>query len=103
MKFKQVLSTVAISAVTAFAVMWGYGKIMKGSNMYAGQQTSTLPSNYKLAGFNENGLPPGTAVDFTQPSAAALPTVVHIKTKTNAKQVSNNLPRTRQNPFGDFF
>lgn len=103
MKLKQVLSTVAISAVTAFAVLWGYGKYMKSNSMYAGQPSTTLPSNYKLAGYNENGLPPGSAIDFTQPSAAALPTVVHIKTKTNAKQVSNNLPRTRQNPFSDFF
>lgn len=103
MKLKQVLSTVAISAVTAFAVLWGYGKYMKNNSMYAGQPSTTLPSNYKLAGYNENGLPPGSAIDFTQPSAAALPTVVHIKTKTNAKQVSNNLPRTRQNPFSDFF
>lgn len=103
MKLKQVLSTVAISAVTAFAVLWGYGKFMKDSNTYAGQQNGVIPSNYKLAGYNENAtLPPG-AIDFTQPSAAALPTVVHIKTKTNAKQVSNNLPKTRQNPFSDFF
>lgn len=103
MKLKQVLATVAISAVTAFAVMWGYGKIMKDSNTYAGQQTGTLPSNYKLAGFNENASVPPGAIDFTQPAAAALPTVVHIKTKTNAKQVSNNLPRTQRDPFSDFF
>ncbi len=104
MKLKQVLSTVAISAVTAFAVMWGYGKFAQKGN-YAGQPNGTLPSNYKFAGFNENNnLPPG-AVDFTQPAAAALPAVVHIKTKTNAKQVSNNLPRSQRpaNPFSDFF
>ena len=103
MKLKQVLTTVAVSAVTAFAVLWGYGKFVKPTS-YAGQQNGALPSNYKLAGYNENAaLPPGT-VDFTQPAAAALPTVVHIKTKTNAKQVSNNLPRTQQqNPFNDFF
>ncbi|MFM2359191.1 MAG: hypothetical protein RLY16_1184, partial [Bacteroidota bacterium] len=43
--------------------------------------------------------------DFTQPSASALPAVVHIKTKTNAKQVSNSLPRQQRpsNPFNDFF
>ena len=71
---------------------------------YAGQHNERLPSNYKFAGYNENTeLPPG-AVDFTQPAAAALPTVVHIKTKTNAKQVSNNLPSTQQqSPFSDFF
>lgn len=105
MKLKQVFSTVVISAITAFAVMWGYGKFVKSSNTFAGQQNGEIPANYKLAGFNENNnLPPG-AVDFTQPAAAALPAVVHIKTKTNAKQVSNNLPRSQRpaNPFGDLF
>lgn len=103
MKLKQILSTVAISAVTAFAVLWGYGKFMKNSNTYAGQLNGDLPSNYKLAKYNENSNVPGATIDFTQPAAAALPAVVHIKTKTNAKQVSNNLPRVQQNPFGDLF
>lgn len=101
MKLKQVLSTVAISAVTAFAVLWGYGKFMQPHN-YAGQPNSALPSNYKYAGYNENTGLPTANIDFTQPAQAALPTVVHIKTKTNAKQVSNNLPRI-QSPFSDFF
>lgn len=103
MKAKQVLSTVAISAVTALAVIWGYSKFSKNPGLYAGQYNVSLPSNYRFAGMEENGLPPG-AVDFTQPAASAIPSVVHIKTKTNAKQVSNNLPRTRpSNPFSDFF
>ena len=71
--------------------------------MYAGQQEGIPPSNYKLAGLTSGNTPPG-AVDFTIPSNAALPAVVHIKTKTNAKQVTNNLPHSRQqNPFGDLF
>ncbi len=102
MKLKQVLGTVMISALTALAVMWGYSSYFKNSNTYAGQVPGTLPSNYKLTGMGENAAPPG-AVDFTQPALAATPAVVHIKTKTNAKQVSNNLPRVRQNPFSDFF
>ncbi|MBS1510274.1 MAG: trypsin-like peptidase domain-containing protein [Bacteroidetes bacterium] len=103
MKLKQVLFTAAISAVTALAVMWGYGKFMKGNNSYAGQTAGVLPSNYKYAGFSENGTPPpNPTVDFTAPSAAAIPAVVHIKTKTNAKQVSNNLPR-QKSPFTDLF
>ena len=105
MKFKQVFFTVVISAVTAFGVMWGYSTYVKNSTSFAGQQPGVIPSNYKFAGLpgNEN-TPPG-AVDFTQPAAAALPTVVHIKTKTNAKQVSNNLPKNQRpkNPFSDFF
>ena len=46
--------------------------------------------------------PWGGPVDFTQAAAAAIPTVVHIKTLTNAKTVNNNLPQ-QQNPFGDLF
>lgn len=104
MKLKQLLATIAISAITAFAVVWTYGKYVKNENMYAGQQNGAIPSNYKLTGLTENNIPTG-AIDFTQPAAAALPTVVHIKTKTNARQVSNNLPRSQRpsNPFSDLF
>ncbi len=105
MKFKQIAFTVIISALTTVGVVWGYGKYLKSSTTYAGQQSGFLPSNYaKLTGFNDGaGTPPG-AVDFTGPAAAATPAVVHIKTKTNARQVSNNLPRNQQqNPFGDMF
>ncbi len=102
MKMKQVLSTVAISAVTALAVIWGYGKFIKHNDTYAGQQAGITPNNYKYAGFTDGATPPPGAVDFTAPAAAASPTVVHITTKTNAKQVNNNLPRTRPaNPFSD--
>ncbi len=104
MKTKQVLFTAMISAVTALAVVWGYGKFIKKNNSYAGQEVGILPSNYKYAGLLDGNTPPNGVVDFTIPSAAAIPAVVHIKTKTNAKQVSNSLPRNRQNnPFGDMF
>ncbi len=103
MKLKQVFFTVAISAVTALAVIWGYGKIVKNNNSYAGQEAGVTPSNYKYAGLFDGSTPPAGAVDFTVPSAAAIPAVVHIKTKTNAKQVNNNLPRSQRpaNPFSD--
>ena len=104
MKLKQVLFTILISAVTAFGVMWGYSKYAKANELFAGQEKGIVPSNYKMAGLTGNGNTPTGAIDFTQPAAAALPTVVHIKTKTNAKQVSNSLPRSQQkNPFGDLF
>jgi Do/DeqQ family serine protease len=104
MKVKQVFFTIAISALTAFGVMWGYNKVIQNNNTYAGQEKGVVPVNYKYAGLFDNNTPPG-AVDFSQPAAAALPTVVHIKTKTNAKQVSNNLPKNQRpkNPFSDFF
>lgn len=105
MKTKQILFNITFSALTAFGVLLGYSKFVKNNNMFGGQENGVVPANYKFAGFKDNNLPPGTAVDFTQPAAAALPTVVHIKTKTNAKQVSNNLPKSKRpaNPFSDFF
>lgn len=106
MKLKQILLTVALSAITAFAVIWGYGTYFKNNNTYAGQQAGVMPSNYKYAGlFDGNTVPPGNTIDFTAPAEAATPAVVHIKTKTNAKQVNNSLPRRQQpnNPFSDFF
>lgn len=105
MKFKQIFFTVAISAVTALAVIWGYGTYVKNSNTYAGQQAGVMPANYKYAGlFDGNSAPPGSPIDFTAPAQAATPAVVHIKTKTNAKQVSNSLPKRQpNNPFSDLF
>src|SRR4051812_44343530 len=97
MKFKQIAFTVAISALTTFGVIWGYSKYAKSSATYGGQVAGVLPANYsKYAGYNNGAMPPG-AVDFTAPAAAATPAVVHIKTKTNARQISNNLPNQRQN------
>ena len=105
MKFKQTLFTVFISALTTLGVVWGYSTYLKSSATYGGQQSGVFPANYsKFAGYNDGvNVPPGAA-DFTAPALAATPAVVHIKTKTNAKQLSNNLPRTQQrNPFSDMF
>lgn len=101
MKLKQVLFTALISALTTVGVIWGYGKIVKKNNSYAGQEKGVFPSNYHRAGFFDGDTPAPTT-DFTSASTAAMPTVVHIKAKTNAKQLSNNLPRQRS-PLEDFF
>src|SRR5690348_3735831 len=101
MKTKHVLLTVLISAITTFAVIFTFNKIDHNKNNPNFQ--STLPANYKYAGFLDSGNSPmGGPVDFTQAAAAAIPTVVHIKTLTNAKTVNNNLPQ-QQNPFSDLF
>ncbi len=103
MKLKQIVATVFISALTAFGVMFTYSSYVKNQSFVGGQDNQTLPANYKYAGlFDGNGA--GEPLDFTKAAAASIPTVVHIKTKTNARQVTNNLPRARQqNPFSDFF
>ncbi|HTB51767.1 MAG TPA: Do family serine endopeptidase [Ferruginibacter sp.] len=102
MKLKEVAFTIAISAVTAASVMWGYNKYTTNNNTYGGQIQGVVPSNYRYAGLSSNTSSPTGAVDFTEAAEDALPTVVHIKTKTNAKQVSNSLPQM-QSPFGDLF
>lgn len=100
MKTKHILSTIVISAITALSVMFGYNKLENNNPNF--QQQFTIPANYKYAGFfNQDGSPAGGPVDFTQAAAAASPTVVHIKTKTNPKQINNNLPN--KNPFSDLF
>jgi serine protease Do len=101
MNFKQILATAGISGLTALAVVMGYSHF--SDQRFAGQQIGVMPSNYQLAGMENGKQSPLPNVDFTPPAQVALPAVVHIKTKTNAKQVTNNLPRMRQNPFSDFF
>jgi len=103
MKWKQIFFTVTISAVTTIAVIWGYGTFYGKANSYAGQQEGVIPSNYKYAGLTgANNTAPTNVPDFTIPAEAATPTVVHITTKTNARQANNNLPKKQpNNPFSD--
>ncbi|MBC7587445.1 MAG: trypsin-like peptidase domain-containing protein, partial [Chitinophagaceae bacterium] len=97
MKLKNIFAVVAISASTAILSVAGYGKWMQSK--YAGvQEQGKLPVNY--AGFYGNA--PAGNTDFTAAATASTPAVVHIKTKTKARQVSNNQQRQR-NPFGDMF
>ncbi len=103
MKAKHIFLTVLISVLTSVAIIYGYSNYIKNDNTVAGQVEGAIPSNYKYAGLNDKAPFAGPA-DFTQPAAASIPTVVHIKTKTNAKQINNGLPKTqKQNPFSDFF
>jgi len=98
MKLKNVLLVILISAATSFASVWGYNRWEEKQT--AGiQEPGKLPVNY--AGFFDGAKAAG-AVDFTAASMSATPAVVHIKTKTKARQVTNNLPRGR-NPFSDLF
>jgi len=101
MKPKHILSTILISALTTLGVIFGYTKFHQNNNPNF-QTAFTAPSNYKQAGFNQDGTPNNGPVDFTQAAAAALPTVVHITTKTTPRQVNNNLPN-QKNPFSDMF
>jgi serine protease Do len=95
MSLKNFLGVVAVSATTAVLSVWGYNKFSHHSDNYIVQEAGKLPVNY--AGF-KNFTPEGMA-DFTAAATAATPAVVHIKTKTKAKVVSQRM----RSPFGDMF
>lgn len=99
MNLKNILAVVAISATTAILSVWGFSKY--NDYQRAGvQEDGKLPVNY--AGFFDKNNNIGAAVDFTPAATSAIPAVVHIKTKTKARQVSNSQQRQR-NPFADMF
>jgi Do/DeqQ family serine protease len=95
---KNVLAIVAISATTALVSIWGYAKFNKSNQAF--ETASNLPANYASL-FQGNA--PSSTVDFTPAASAASPAVVHIKTKTNAKQVQQSGRPRQRNPFFDFF
>lgn len=99
MNWKNGLAIMAISATTALASVWCYGKFVE--YQHAGTQLSgKIPVNY--AGFfGNNGGGPGP-VDFSGAATSATPAVVHIKTRIKAKEIAGNQQRQR-NPFSDFF
>lgn len=99
MNLKNILAVVAISATTAVLSVWGFSKY--NDYQRAGvQESGKLPVNY--AGFFDKNNTPGATIDFTPAATSATPAVVHIKTKTKARQV-NNTQRQRSNPFADLF
>lgn len=103
MKLKQILLVVAVSAVSAVGSVMIYSKLAPARNGDFVQSTpeGKLPVNY--AGFNENAAGAAEPIDFTRASSAAVPAVVHIKTKTAAKKISNNLGRNRSGSMEDLF
>jgi serine protease Do len=99
MKLKNFLLVVAVSASTAILSVWGYGKWMMNHYDFS-QAQGKLPANY--AGFFGDKGNSGAPVDFTSAASSATPAVVHIKTKTKAHQVTNNLPK-QNDPFAQLF
>jgi serine protease Do len=92
MRLKQILLVIGISAVTAITSVWIYGKAIRKQTAFSQSTDGKVPANY--AGFfdgNTGGI--NNAIDFTKASSAAVPAVVHIKTRIPAKKVSNQIPR----------
>ncbi len=88
MKWKQFFLIVAVSAVSAVGSVWCYSKFVNPQATVISAENK-LPVNY--AGFRDdnNVATPNAAIDFTQAADAAVPAVVHVKTKIPAKKVSN--------------
>jgi len=101
MKWKQVLLIVAISAVSAVSSVAVYSKMNPQHNTYVQTGDVKVPANY--AGFFDNATGPADPIDFTKAANAAVPAVVHIKTKIPAKRVNNQLPRNKGNNLEDMF
>src|SRR5688500_8641990 len=95
MKWKQLLLIVGVSAASAVGSVWTYGKLTNQKTAFVQSTDGKLPVNY--AGFFENAAGGAEPVDFTKAANAAVPAVVHIKTKIPAKKISNDLPRSRRN------
>jgi len=105
MKVKQLVLVVIVSVLSAFAGVYIYGKFFRGPAASLGMPLDgKLPVNY--AGFLDDKGNAAEATDFTKASQSAVPAVVHIKTKIPAKQLTNDLPNSRNrssDPFEDFF
>src|SRR5215510_2038119 len=102
MKWKQLVLIVAISAASAVSSVWLYGKFSnKNRNAMVQGAEAKLPANY--AGYYDNVATVGEPLDFTKAASAAVPAVVHIKTKIPAKKISNQVGRNRSNGLDDWF
>ncbi len=56
-----------------------------------------------MHGYSDNVAGATEPIDFTKAASAAVPAVVHIKTKIPARKVSNNVGRNRGSSMDDWF
>ena len=99
MKLKQLMLVVGISALSAVGSVWTYEKLTS-KDITLVQGEAKIPVNY--AGYFD-GVGTADPIDFTKAANAAVPAVVHIKTKIPARKVSNQLPRRNNNSIDDWF
>jgi serine protease Do len=101
MKWKQILLIVAISSASAVGSVAVYNEVTHKQEIVVGEAHGKMPANYAKF-FDSNGTA-ADPIDFTKAAAAAVPAVVHIKTKIPARRVTNELPNRRNNSMDDFF
>lgn len=96
MTIKQTFATVAVAAATSLGSFWGFSQYQQNSPSASGSQDDA--SIFKTASYTGT---PDPVVDFEKAATKAVPSVVHIKTLTKAKQASAS--DLQNNPFKDFF
>jgi Do/DeqQ family serine protease len=98
MTVKQTFTTMVVAAATSLGSLWGFNHYQQNhlSALYAPDNGSL----YKNASYTGTASGDPT-VDFEKAATKAVPSVVHIKTLTKARQA--NIPDLQNNPFKDFF
>lgn len=97
MTVKQSLAAILVVAATSVGSIWGYSQYQQKQT-----DTSTVESNlFKPVSYTGDPIVGGSEVDFEKAATKAVPSVVHIKTVTKAKQATS--PDMQDNPFRDFF
>lgn len=101
MKLKQIFFIAAISSASALGSVVLYNKFSADrKEVIVGEAKDKMPVNYAKFFEGNNGAPTDP-IDFTKAANAAVPAVVHIKTKIPARKISNDLPNRRN--MDDFF
>lgn len=96
MKMKLKIAAIVFSAA---AIVGGFAMFANSQKPYNSVlQTDNMPV-VKTAYTNGTA---ATPIDFEKAASSAVPSVVHIKTVTKARQVANR-NQQQQNPFGDMF
>lgn len=98
MKWKQLLLMIVVGAASGIGGVWVYSKFNPRQVAFINSQDGKLPVNY--AGYLDN-VAVSEPIDFTKAANAAVPAVVHIKTKIPARRLVNELPRNRGNSMDD--
>lgn len=96
MTFKQSLAAILVVATTSVGSIWGYGQYHQ--MQHASTSATEDNSLFKKASYSTTIDP----IDFEKAATKAVPSVVHIKTLSKAKQVTGS-PNLQNSPFRDFF
>jgi serine protease Do len=95
MTVKQSLAAILVVAATSVGSIWGYSQYQQKQFTDTNRTESNL---FKPVSYSGDPVVSGPGVDFEKAATKAVPSVVHIKTVTKAKQT-----QMQDNPFKDFF